>query len=228
MTEPLAPRIDYTGEGLAEADLAATPFRQAQAWIEDAVRRQAASSDVPEPLALSLASVDAAGAADVRTVLLRFFSPEGLGFVTSLTSAKSRQIAAQPRVAAALTWPAIFRAIRVRGAARRIDDGQIAEYFGTRPWGSRISAWASEQSAPIAGRAGLEARYDEIAATYPDTGSPDDVPVPPSWGGWLIVPDEVEFWAGRRSRLHDRLVFTRVGPGTLDDPEAWEVSRRQP
>ena len=228
MTAPLAPRVDYPGEGLDESDLAAPPFAQASRWIEDAVARSAHGPGVPEPTALSVATVDADGLPDVRVVLMRFFDPSGPGFVTHLDSAKARQLRDNPGVAAALTWPSLYRAIRFRGHARLLPTDAVAAYFTSRPWGSRISAWASEQSAPIAGRAPLEERYAELAARYPDTGSPQDVPVPPRWGGLVIVPDEVEFWAGRSNRLHDRLVFTRVAPGTLDDAAAWSVGRRQP
>lgn len=224
----LAPRTDYPGDGLSEAQLAATPFQQARLWLQEAIARAATGPFVPEPTALSVATVDGSGVPDVRTVLMRFFEPEGLGFVTSLESAKSRQLLANPAVAASLTWPSLYRAIRVRGHAERIAQEVVSDYFVTRPWGSRISAWASRQSSPIDSREALERQYAEVAARYPDTGDPADVPVPPGWVGWRIVPDEVEFWAGRSSRLHDRLVFTRTAPGTLDNPACWALSRRQP
>ena len=159
---------------------------------------------------------------------MRFLDERGPGFVTDLGSAKSREIIATGSVAASLTWPAMFRAVRFRGHAIPVGRDEIAAYFATRPWGSRISAWASDQSQPIADRAALVAAYERYAALYPDTGSPDDVPVPDGWGGWRIECDEVELWAGRRDRLHDRLVFTRVAEGDLDTADAWTVHRRQP
>jgi pyridoxamine 5'-phosphate oxidase len=179
-------------------------------------------------LALSVATVDAAGRPNVRTVLMRFFDERGPGFVTGTESTKGREIAATGGIAAALTWPAMFRAIRFRGVAQELSRDEVAGYFGSRPWASRISAWASRQSQPIEGRVGLEQAYARYAAQFPDNGSADDVPVPDFWGGYRVVCDEVEFWGGRSNRLHDRLVFTRVAEGSLDDAAAWALSRRQP
>lgn len=226
--DPLAPRISYTGEGVDAGGLADNPYAVAGDWIDAAIARSAERGDVPEPTAMAVATVDASGRPDVRTVLMRFFAPEGPGFVTSLDSAKGRQLATNRAVAATLTWPSLFRAIRFRGRAEQLPADLIHDYFVIRPWGSRISAWASEQSAPVGSRAELEARVAELAARWPDTGSPDDVPVPPRWGGYRIVPDEVEFWAGRPDRLHDRIVYARVDAGTMADPAAWAISRRQP
>jgi pyridoxamine 5'-phosphate oxidase len=219
---------EYAGDGITEADLAPTPLEQARRWVADARRRQAERADVPEPTALSVATVDADGLPDVRTVLMRFLDARGPGFVTDLRSAKGAEIAATGGVAAALTWPTMFRAVRFRGQAVEIERDEIAEYFVGRPWGSRISAWASHQSSPVADRAELEAAYARYAALYPDTGSADDVPLPDHWGGWRVDCAEVELWAGRRNRLHDRLVYVRVGVGDLAAAEAWEVRRRQP
>ena len=221
-------RIDYRGEGLSEEHVAPTPWQQAQRWVDEAVERSQAQPDVPEPLALSVATVDAAGRPNVRTVLLRFFDERGPGFVTNTESTKGLEIAATGGLAASLTWPAMFRAIRFRGVAEELGRDEVAGYFGSRPWGSRISAWASRQSQPVVGRAALEEAYERYAAQWPDRGRPDDVPVPDFWGGYRVVCDEVEFWGGRRNRLHDRLVFTRVAEGSLDEPSAWALSRRQP
>jgi pyridoxamine 5'-phosphate oxidase len=221
-------RIDYQGEGLSEEHVASTPWQQAQRWVDDAVERSQAQPDVPEPLALSVATVDAAGRPNVRTVLLRFFDERGPGFVTNTESTKGLEIAATGGIAASLTWPAMFRAIRFRGVAEELSREEVTGYFGSRPWGSRISAWASRQSQPVVGRAALEEAYERYAAQWPDRGAPDDVPVPDFWGGYRVVCDEVEFWGGRRNRLHDRLVFSRVAEGSLDDPGAWALSRRQP
>ena len=221
-------RVDYIGEGLSEAEVARTPWQQAQRWVSEAVERSQVLADVPEPLALSVATVDALGRPNVRTVLLRFFDERGPGFVTNTESTKGIEIAATGGVAASLTWPALYRAIRFRGAARVLDRDEVTAYFGTRPWGSRISAWASRQSQPASGRADLEAAFERYAAQWPDHGRPDDVPVPEFWGGYRVVCDEVEFWGGRQNRLHDRLVFGRVAPGSLDDESSWVLSRRQP
>ncbi|HWJ86380.1 MAG TPA: pyridoxamine 5'-phosphate oxidase [Cellulomonas sp.] len=217
---------EYESEGLSESRLAATPLEQVQRWLADAQARQTALGD--EPTALSVATVDADGMPNVRTVLMRFLDERGPGFVTDLGSAKSREIVATGGIAAALTWPAMFRAIRFRGRAAPVEREQIEAYFRARPWGSRISAWASDQSRPVEDRAAFVQAYARAAARFPDTGSPDDVPVPESWGGWRITCDEVELWAGRRDRLHDRLVYARVGPGDLASPESWAVHRRQP
>lgn len=219
---------DYASEGLSEGQVAPTPFQQVRRWVDAALARAQESPDVPEPLALSVATVDAAGMPNVRTVLMRFFDERGPGFVTNTESAKGREIAATAGVAASLTWPAMYRAVRFRGRAVELSREEVTAYFGGRPWGSRISAWASRQSEPVEGRAALEAAYARYAERWPDRGGPDDVPVPDFWGGYRVVCDEVELWAGRSNRLHDRLVFSRVGPGSLDDAAAWRLHRRQP
>lgn len=223
-----AVRVDYDGEGLSEDRCPAAPLPIVRAWIEAAVARSSAEGDVPEPTALSVATVDADGAPDVRTVLLRNLDVRGPAFFGGLDSAKGRQLAARPLAAVSLTWPSMFRAIRMRGAVEELSREEVAAYFRTRPWGSRIGAHASRQSEPLADRALLEAAYEECARRWPDTGSPDDVPLPQRWGGWRVVADEVELWAGRRSRLHDRVVWQRVAPGGLDEPAAWRRSRRWP
>ncbi|GAA4397376.1 pyridoxamine 5'-phosphate oxidase [Fodinibacter luteus] len=224
-------RVDYAGDGLSEDQLLDTPYAQARAWVDEAVVRSAVEPDVFEPLAASVATVDAVGAPNVRTVLLRFLDERGPGFVTALTSAKGREIDGNPAVAVALTWPAMYRAIRFRGRAVPLDRAEVLEYWHSRPWASRISAWTSRQSEPVASRAELEEAYARRAAEFPDAGDEGgegDVPVPDFWGGYRVVPDEVEFWAGRRNRLHDRLVFTRTGDGDLGDASAWRLHRRQP
>ncbi len=240
MTSTSVERVDYTGEGLSEDELAPTPWQQIRRWVDQADARGRDGADVPEPRALSVATVDASGAPNVRTVLMRFLDERGPGFVSSRDSTKGQELAANPHIAAALTWPAMFRSIRFRGTVEEVDRDEVATYWASRPWGSRISAWASNQSQPATGRAQLEADFDRYAAQFPDHGQDDDVPVPPFWGGFRIRCSEVEFWGGRRNRLHDRLVFTAVGTGGgaaaqdvdlrpgLDDAAAWVLVRRQP
>lgn len=221
-------RIDYTGDGISEDQLLPTPIEQIQAWVDEAVARSEAQDDVKEPAALSVATVDGEGRPNVRTVLMRELDARGPVFYTATTSAKGRELLGNPHVAAALTWAAMYRAIRFRGRAVEVDRAEVEAYWRSRPWGSRISAWASEQSSPVGSRADLEAAYERRAAEFPDHGNDDDVPLPDFWGGYRIVPDEVELWGGRRNRLHDRIVYTRVGEGDLSDAGSWEIGRRQP
>lgn len=224
-------RTDYDGHGLAESELLSTPLEQIKAWVDEASARHQEHGDVPEPMALSVATVDAGGQPDVRTVLMRFLEPRGIGFLTNTGSAKGMQIADNERIAAALTWPSMFRSIRFRGVAVAVSADDVLGYFAARPWASRISAWASAQSQPCDSRESLETAYQMYADRFPDHGTADDVPVPPLWGGYWLEPHRVEFWAGRPNRLHDRLVFDLNGPagdGNLAEPDSWSVQRLQP
>lgn len=223
-TPPRPDHVDYAGEGLDEGEVPGAPFGLISSWVDTARARQVERGDVPEPLSFAVATVDAQGRPDVRTVLMRFLDPVGPGFVTSLESVKSRQLEATPFVAATLTWPAMFRAIRFRGRAERIDPAQLDTYFADRPRGSQLSAWVSHQSQPVGGRAPLEQAWAEVEARYEG----QDVPRPDDFGGWRIACDEVEAWAGRSNRLHDRFRWTRGADGGLDDPAAWRVERLQP
>lgn len=223
-TPPHLDHVDYSGEGLTEGEVPAAPFALISSWVDVARARQVERGDVPEPLSIAVATVDADGRPDVRTVLMRFLDARGPGFVTSLESTKSQQLQAVPALAATLTWPAMFRAIRFRGRAELIGEAEIDAYFAERPRGSQLSAWVSHQSRPIDGREPLERAWAEVESRYEG----QDVPRPEFWGGWRIVCDEVEAWAGRSNRLHDRFRWTRVADGGLDDPKAWSVQRLQP
>lgn len=225
---PIADRVEYDGEGLSESQVAPTPLAQITSWVEQAETRQRDAGDVPEPRAISVATVDAEGQPDVRTVLMRFLQPRGVAFLTNTSSAKGVHLAANERLAASLTWPSMYRAVRFAGVAEPVAQQDVRDYFVDRPWASRISAWASAQSRPTDSREALEAAYDMYAERYPDRGSVDDVPVPPEWGGYWLLPHCVEFWAGRRNRLHDRLVFSRETPGALDTMDGWTMQRLQP
>ena len=222
------PRTDYDSEGIDEGTVAATPWQQTRAWVAEAVAAAEVTPGFAEPTAVSVATVDADGMPNVRVVLARFLDDRGPGFVSSLHSAKADELAANGRIALAYTWPGLFRAIRFRGVAEPIGDEELLAYWRTRPYGSQIAACASLQSHPVESRDALEAAFADWAARYPDTGAEDTVPMPADFCGWRVRAHEVEFWAGRRSRLHDRIVFTRVGDGTLADPESWRVTRRQP
>ncbi len=221
-------RAGHPGEGLTEDGLLATPYAQVAGWVDDAVRRSESGPDVVEPFAMAVATTDADGRPNVRTVIMRFLDERGPGFVTSTASRKGRELAANPAVAATLTWPAMYRAVRFRGRVVPLDPEEVEAYWRSRPWASRISAWASRQSEPVGSRAELEAEYARRAAQFPDGGGETDVPVPEPWGGYRIRCDEVELWAGRRDRLHDRIVYTRTAAGDLGDAASWQVHRRQP
>lgn len=227
-------RLAYDADGLDLADLAPTPLAQFRRWYDQALLEQ-----VIEPNAMTLATVDGAGIPSARTVLLKHADATGFVFFTNRRSRKGVELAANPVAALVLAWLPLYRQVGVRGRVDQIGSAATAEYFGTRPWGSRIGAWASHQSQPVDSRAALERRWAELSARWPDHGRPDDVPVPPHWGGYVVRPWEVEFWQGRPSRMHDRLVFLPSGsrPGAefqiedlpmMDDESAWRLERREP
>jgi pyridoxamine 5'-phosphate oxidase len=222
-------RVDYgrlQATGLAEGDLAPTPLEQFRAWWSQVEH----APQVPEPNAVVVATVDSRGLPDARTVLLKGVDRRGFAFYTNHRSAKGAQLAAVPAAALVLPWHGVGRQVRVRGAVEPLPRAETAAYFATRPWGSQIGAWASQQSAEVAGREPLQAAWDAAAARWPADGSAGPVPVPEHWGGYLVRPVELELWVGRSSRLHDRLVYLSVtgAPAALDDAAAWRVVRRQP
>ncbi|MBK7722430.1 MAG: pyridoxal 5'-phosphate synthase [Austwickia sp.] len=222
------PRWDYVGEGLVEEQLPTVPWPLVQSWVEQAAAMVATRPDLHEPTSMAIATVDEGGRPDVRECLMRFLSPVGPGFVSSRHSAKAAHIAATGVLATSLTWSPLFRAIRFRGPAVEIAQDEVDAYWGERPWGSRISAWASRQSHPVAGRTELEAAVARYAAQWPDRGGPDDVPIPPDWVGYRVVAEQVEFWSGRSSRLHDRFRFVREGAGDMATVGIWTWRRLQP
>lgn len=220
MEDPAARRVDYGLRHFVEDDVAATPLAQFQRWYSDAVE-----AAVVEPNAMVLGVVDTGGVS-TRTVLLKSVDGRGFVFYTNLGSRKALAIAHDPRVSLLFGWYGLHRQVAVRGRAEEVPRAETQAYFRSRPHSSRIGAWASTQSAAVASADDLDARFAALRERWPDTGSPDDVPVPEHWGGFLVRATEVEFWQGRTSRLHDRLVFSGGGP--LDEAAGWTLGRRQP
>ncbi|RBQ22017.1 pyridoxamine 5'-phosphate oxidase [Spongiactinospora rosea] len=204
-------RRTYQGEPLLEADLAAEPVAQFATWFSDAL-----DSGLPEPNAMVLATASAGGRPSARTVLLKGYSTQGFVFYTNYESRKGRDLAENARACLLFPWHPIRRQVRVEGPVVRLSRDETAAYFHSRPYGSRIGAWASRQSAVVGSREDLDARYEELAERWPD-----DPPVPDFWGGFRVVPQEVEFWQGQTDRMHDRLRYRRSGGG-------WVLERLAP
>ncbi|MDT0268202.1 pyridoxamine 5'-phosphate oxidase [Streptomyces sp. DSM 44915] len=207
-------RVTYRDAGLSEAAVAAEPLAQFRRWFDEA-----AAGGLAEPNAMVLATADAAGRPSQRTVLLKSLDERGFVFFSNYASRKGREIEVNPQVSLLFPWHPIGRQVIVSGRVRRTGRDETAAYFRTRPHGSQLGAWASEQSAPVASREALDGMYAELAARYPEE---EDVPAPPNWGGYRVAPEAVEFWQGRSNRLHDRLAYVRAEDG------GWSVRRLSP
>jgi pyridoxamine 5'-phosphate oxidase len=192
-------RTEYEHGMLAEVDHAPTWHEQLQAWFDDAV-----AAELPEPAAITLATAHIEGMPSARTVLLRGVDERGLVFHTNHESRKGRELAENPRAAIVLAWIPLQRQIVAEGPVERVSDAESDAYWAERPHRSKIGALASPQSRVVASRSELDERFAELERQYPE-GS--DIARPQWWGGYRLVPDQVEFWSGRRDRLHDRLRF---------------------
>jgi pyridoxamine 5'-phosphate oxidase len=212
--DPVAIRRSYESGELTEAGLAGSWLEQLRHWYDAA----AADERITDPNAMQVATVDEEGQPDVRTVLARGFEPAGVIFYTGYQSAKGRQLAGNPHVAAVFSWLPAERQVRLRGVVSKVSRQQTEAYFAGRPRGSQLATWASPQSEPIAGREQL----DELLAGVTEQFGDGPIQAPPNWGGYLITVHEVEFWQGRQFRLHDRLRYRMVRP------ETWTVERLAP
>lgn len=204
-------RQEYMRAGLAEAGVHADPLAQFGRWFEEAVAAQ-----LPLANAMTLATVAASGAPAARIVLLKGVDRGGFVFYTNYLSRKGRELAAQPLACLVLLWSELERQVRIDGRVEKVAAADSDAYYASRPLGARLSAWASAQSEPVAGRAALERSLEEMGRRH--GASP---PRPPHWGGYRLLPEAVEFWQGRADRLHDRLIYRRAGAH-------WAIERLAP
>ena len=211
--ELAALRRDYAQRGLRRAELDPDPVAQFNAWLAEAHAQQ-----IIEPNAMTLATVDAAGQPWTRTVLLKICDARGFTFFTNYEGAKARHLAANPRASLTFWWGALERQVNVTGTVEKTSREESDAYFHSRPASSQLGAWASAQSEVVAGRAQLEAQFAAAREKYGET----EIPLPPHWGGYRLAPQTIEFWQGRRSRLHDRLRYSRQPGG------AWKIERLAP
>ena len=208
-------RRAYGARGLDEAELPPDPFTQFGRWLATAT-----DEGVVEPNAMVLATASADGRPSARTVLLKGFDERGFVFFTNLESRKGSEVAANPRASLVFPWYVLERQVVVVGDVMPVDRSEVEAYWATRPYGSRIGAWASPQSQPVADRAELDRAWQTAQTRFADGGA---VPVPDHWGGLRVVPLSVEFWQGRRDRMHDRLRYLRA-----DSAGPWRVQRFAP
>ena len=210
MADHVGGRFDYASGVLELADLDPDPVTQFERWLEEA------AAGAREPNAMTLATADAAGNPSARVVLLRGVDARGFTWYTNRDSLKGRDLAANPVAALVFHWEQLERQVRVSGPVSVIEDEESAAYFAARPRKSQLSAWASPQGRPLEDRAQLEGATERVSQRFPDA-----VPLPPFWGGYRLEPQMIEFWQGRRSRMHDRVAYLRADG-------SWRVDRLAP
>jgi pyridoxamine 5'-phosphate oxidase len=210
---PAQARREYARDELLERDVLPDPVAQFDRWFSDAL-----TANVVEPNAMTLATADASGAPRARVVLLKGFDQRGFVFYTNYDSHKGRELAQNPQASLCFYWQPQERQVRIDGTVEKVTRRESEEYFHSRPPGAQIGAWVSKQSEPIASRDELDLRAAELAVKF--AGGP--IPLPDSWGGYRLIPQQIEFWQGRPSRLHDRLEYVRQPDGT------WNIRRLAP
>lgn len=205
-------RRDYVSQLFDKTHVASDPFDQFKIWFEEAM-----NAEQPDVEAMTLSTSTSDGRISGRVVLLKGFDSHGFVFFTNYESRKSRELEANPQAALTFYWHTLNRQVRIEGMIEKASRQESEEYFRTRPRGSQIGAWASPQSDEIVSREELEERVAKVAAKYGD----GEIPCPPFWGGWRLQPDQIEFWQGRESRLHDRIVYKKQNG-------AWQIVRLAP
>jgi pyridoxamine 5'-phosphate oxidase len=206
-------REEYKLGELRRKDLQDDPFKQFEIWFQ-----QACNVDLLEPNAMTLATVSERGQPFMRTVLLKYFDSRGFVFFTNYESRKAHQIASNPRVSILFTWLALQRQIHITGTVEKVTKGESWEYFTSRPRGSQLGAWSSQQSSIISSRQLLLIQFEEIKRKFLN----GEVPLPAFWGGYRIVPESFEFWQGCSNRLHDRFLYSR------QEDQSWGIQRLAP